>query len=42
VGWVTLATGSYRLGMATVLVFLLVGLILLRGVKEETYEQGLS
>ena len=34
VGWVTLATGSYRLGMSTVLVFLLVGLLLLRGVKE--------
>jgi UMF1 family MFS transporter len=34
VGWVTLATGSYRLGMSTTLVFLLVGLLLLRGVKE--------
>ena len=34
VGWVTLATGSYRLGMATVLIFLLAGLLLLRGVKE--------
>ncbi len=35
VGWVTLATGSYRLGMSTVLIFLAVGLILLRGVKED-------
>ena len=35
VGWVTLATGSYRLGMSTVVLFLAVGLILLRGVKEE-------
>jgi len=35
VGWVTLATDSYRLGMATVLLFLIVGLILLRGVKEQ-------
>ena len=34
VGWVTLATGSYRLGMATVLIFLLAGLLLLHGVKE--------
>jgi UMF1 family MFS transporter len=34
VGWITLATGSYRLGMSTVLVFLAVGLVLLRGVKE--------
>lgn len=34
VGYITLATGSYRLGMASVLVFLLGGLILLRGVKE--------
>ena len=35
VGWVTLATGSYRLGISTVLIFLIVGLLLLRGVKEE-------
>jgi UMF1 family MFS transporter len=35
VGWVTLATGSYRLGMATTIIFLIVGLLLLRGVKEE-------
>jgi UMF1 family MFS transporter len=35
VGWVTLATGSYRLGMATTVLFLLGGLLLLRGVKEE-------
>ena len=34
VGYVTLTTGSARLGMATVLIFLLVGLLLLRGVKE--------
>ena len=36
VGWVTLATGSYRLGMSTTLIFLFAGLLLLRGVKEET------
>ena len=35
VGWVTLATGSYRLGMSTTLIFLLIGLVLMRGVKEE-------
>lgn len=35
VGWVTLATDSYRLGMATTIIFLVVGLLLLRGVKEE-------
>jgi len=40
VGWVTLATGSYRLGMATILVFLVVGLILLRGVREESISDG--
>jgi UMF1 family MFS transporter len=34
VGWVTLATGSYRLGMSTTLIFLIAGLLLLRGVKE--------
>ena len=34
VGWVTLATGSYRLGMSTTLILLLAGLLLLRGVKE--------
>ena len=34
VGWVTLATGSYRLGMTTILLFLAGGLLLLRGVKE--------
>ena len=34
VGWVTLATGSYRAGMATVVLFLVVGLILLRRVDE--------
>ena len=34
VGWVTLATGSYRLGMSTVLLFLATGLVLMRGVKE--------
>lgn len=37
VGWVTLVTGSYRLGMSTTIVFLLGGLLLLRGVKEETH-----
>jgi len=36
VGWVTLATDSYRLGMTTVLLFLAGGLILLRGVKESS------
>ena len=35
VGWVTQPTGSYRLGISTVLIFLIVGLLLLRGVKEE-------
>ncbi len=34
VGWVTLATGSTRIGMATVVIFLLIGLLLLRRVKE--------
>ena len=34
VGWVTLMTGSYRLGMSTTLVLLLAGLLLLRGVEE--------
>lgn len=34
VGWVTLATGSYRAGMMTILIFLIGGLLLLRGVKE--------
>ncbi len=34
VGWVTLATGNQRLGMATVLVFLVAGLWLLKGVRE--------
>jgi len=36
VGWVTLATGSFRLGMSTTILFLIAGLLLLRGVKEET------
>lgn len=34
VGYVTLATGSQRLGLASVLIFLIVGLWLMRGVKE--------
>jgi UMF1 family MFS transporter len=34
VGWVTLATDSYRMGMMTILIFLIVGLLLLRGVNE--------
>ncbi len=34
VGWVTLATGNYRFGMMTILIFLIGGLLLLRGVKE--------
>lgn len=35
VGWVALATDNYRLGMATVVLFLAVGFWLLLGVKEE-------
>ena len=44
VGWVTLVTGSYRFGMMTILVFLIGGLLLLRGVKEspEEYEPPIS
>ncbi len=34
VGWITLATGSQRLGLASTLVFLAIGLWLMRGVKE--------
>ncbi|MDH3265180.1 MAG: MFS transporter, partial [Paracoccaceae bacterium] len=34
VGWITLWTGSQRLGMATILVFLLAGLALLLPVRE--------
>ena len=34
VGWIALATDNYRLGMAVVPVFLVVGLLILRGVKE--------
>ena len=34
VGWITALAGSQRIGMATILVFLVLGLILLRGVKE--------
>jgi len=34
VGWVTLATDSARLGMATVLIFLGIGLWLLQNVRE--------
>jgi UMF1 family MFS transporter len=33
-GWVTLETGSQRWGMATIPVFLLVGLLLLLRVRE--------
>lgn len=40
VGWIALATGSYRLGMAATVVFIAVGLLLLLGVKEETAETG--
>ena len=36
VGWVTLATDNYRYGMMTILLFLVGGLLLLRGVKEPT------
>jgi UMF1 family MFS transporter len=35
VGWIALASGSYRVGMAVVPVFLVVGLLILRGVREE-------
>ncbi len=35
VGWVTFATGSYRLGMATTLILLAIGWLLLRSVREE-------
>jgi UMF1 family MFS transporter len=34
VGWITLATGSQRLGLASVLIFFVVGLILMRGVTD--------
>lgn len=34
VGWVALATDNYRIGMAVVPVFLIVGLVILRGVRE--------
>lgn len=34
VGWVTALAGSQRIGMATILIFLIGGLILLRGVRE--------
>lgn len=37
VGWVALATDSYRIGMMTILVFLIGGLLLLRGVKETNH-----
>ena len=40
VGWVTLATGSYRAGMATVLIFLAIGLFLLRRVEEAKQPHG--
>ena len=36
-GWVTMATGSYRLGMSTTVLFLIAGLWLMRGVKEEAH-----
>ena len=34
VGWVTALAGNQRIGMATILVFLIAGLVLLRGVRE--------
>lgn len=34
VGWLALATGSYRASMVVVVVFLIVGFVILRGVKE--------
>ncbi len=34
VGWVTALAGSQRIGMSTILIFLVAGLVLLRGVKE--------
>lgn len=36
VGWITLATGSQRLGLASTLVFFAIGLWLMRGVKESS------
>jgi MFS-type transporter involved in bile tolerance (Atg22 family) len=38
VGWVTFAAGSQRTGMATVLPFFVVGLIMLLFVKEQRLE----
>ena len=35
VGWVTFATGSFRIGLATVLIFLFAGLWVLWGVRQE-------
>jgi len=40
VGGIALAADSYRIGMAVVPVFLIVGLLILRGVREETLELG--
>lgn len=40
VGAIALAADSYRIGMAVVPVFLIVGLVILRGVREETLELG--
>ena len=37
-GWITLATGSQRLGMATVLLFLTAGALLLIPVRETRAE----
>jgi UMF1 family MFS transporter len=34
VGWITLATGSYRAGMGSVILFLIIGLLLMRRVEE--------
>ncbi len=39
VGWLALTTGSYRAGMAVVTVFLVIGFVILRGVKEGGSEE---
>ena len=42
VGWVTALVGSQRIGMATILIFLIAGLVLLRGVREPQGPNGIS
>jgi UMF1 family MFS transporter len=41
-GWVTLATGNQRIGMATILVFFVVGLILLLSVRAPSQNEERS